>query len=486
MRSENRCTTYGFAGGIVLSMALMAAAVRAADPIELRYSWESGARYGYETVITADHGEEVETLQGTPILQVESVSDEGARIKLLNHALHSTTTAKNPARVPFRFPSPPRIPSFFEGHELTLDARGRVINQRGESQLPFVLGNLAQLLIEPFPADAVESWTQTESTSIRITSEWPPRSPFRRDVEQERLNAEETTTYTVQEIGDQSVSINKEYKLETVEAADGKPRMELSGSGELTFDRHRSLLSSLNYEGNFIVREDNTETKYPITIKFRLLTDDELAEHDRQAAEQLAAMKAPPMGEQRATMLADLTSGDINRGRKALIEIQPREPAADQTDAELAAALAQWLESDDQSVRHLAAQALEKWGTAEEIPELLTVLADDSQIVVNSAMRALGRLHATDAIETLVARLAENQSRLAASEALKAMGADAEEQTLTALDDPEWTVRLEACRILEQIGTEKSVERLRAASSDDENALIRQVSKQAADTIEAR
>jgi hypothetical protein len=369
---------------------------------------------------------------------------------------------------------------------LTLDARGRVINQRGESQLPFVLGNLAQLLIEPFPADAVETWTQTESTSIRITSEWPPRSPFRRDVEKERLNAEETTTYTVQETGDASVTINKEYKLETVEAVDGKPRMELSGDGTLTFDRARSLLSSLDYEANFIVREDNTETKYPITIKFRLLTEDELAEHDRQAAEQLAAMKAPPTGEQRETMLADLTSADINRGRKALIEIQPKEPAADQTDAELAAALAEWLDSDDQSVRHLAAQALEKWGTAEEIPALLDILDDDSQIVVNSAMKALGRLHATDAIETLVAKLAENQSRLAASEALKAMGADAEEQTLTALDDPEWTVRLEVCRILEQIGTDKSIERLRTASSDDENALIRQVSKQAADAIEAR
>jgi hypothetical protein len=462
----------------------------AAQPVALRYEWEAGARYGFEVEITADHGEEIETLKGTPIVEVTSVTDDGARIRLHNKDLTSVTTPKRQGRSPVRFPSIPRIPSAigpgFNGHELTLDVRGRVINQRGESQLPFVLGNLAQLLIEPLPADAVETWTQSESTAIRITSEWPPRSPFRRDVDQERLNAEETTTFTLSEVGDDSVILRKEYRLETVEAVNGQPRMELSGSGELTFDRDRRMPSSLTYEAHFIVREDNTEVKYPITVKFRLLTDDELAEDDRRAAEQLAAMKAPPTGEQRETMLADLTAGDINRGRRALIEIQPKEPAADQPDAELAAALAGWLGSDDQSLRHLAAQALEKWGTAEEIPELLAALDDDTQIVVNSAMRALGRLHATEAIETLVAKLADNQSRLAASEALKAMGADAEEPTLKALDDPEWTVRLEACRILEQIGTNKSVERLRTAGRDDENALIRQVSQQAADAIEAR
>ena len=475
-------------GALVMYVALGCLEAAAADPVELRYRWEAGARHAYEVKVTADHGDAVETLTGTPLLIVESAEDGQARMRLENSQLISVRQAKNPGRV--RIPAAPRIPTDlgrgFRGHELTLDNRGRVINQRGESQLPFVLGNLAQVLIEPLPADAVESWTQTESTTIRISSEWPPRSPFRRDVEQERLNAEETTTFTITDVSADAVVIQKEYRLATIETVKDQPRMELAGSGEITFDRQRQLPTALDYKASFIVREDNQEVKHPLTVTYRLLSAEELAAYDERVAAAAAEMKAAPTGEQREALLADLSSNEVTRGRKALIEIQPKEPPADQMDADLAAALAKWLGSDDQSLRHLAAQALEKWGTSEEIPQLLAALDDDSQIVANSAMKALGRLHATEAVERLVTNLAESRSRLAASEALKAIGADAEDQTLTALDDAEWVVRLEACRILEVIGTEKSVERLRTASQEDENALIRQVSKQAADAIEAR
>ncbi len=476
-------------GGAALAAAISLSAVQGAEPVELRYQWESGARYGFDVEVTADHGEAIETLQGTPILQVQSAEDGQARLQLLNKQLGSTIKAKNP-RTRVRAPVIPRIPTDlgrgFNGHELTLDDRGRVVNQRGESQLPFVLGNLAQLLIEPFPAEAAATWTNTESTTIRITSEWPPRSPFRRDVEQERLNAEESTTFTITDVTDDTVVITKEYRLATVETVKDQPRMELTGSGEITFDRRRRLPSAMDYEANFIVREDNQEVKHPLTVRFRLLSDEELAAHEEQVALAAAERKAPPTGEQRASLLEDLTSGDVARGRKALIDMQPKEPSADQEDVELAAALAKWLSHEDQSLRHLAGQSLEKWATQEEIPELLAALDDDAQIVANSAMKALGRLRASEAVERLVENLSQSQSRLAASEALKSIGADAEEQTLTALDHADWVVRLEACRILQEIGTEKSVEALRTVSQDDENGLVRQVSQQAADAIESR
>ena len=378
MRAVTARAMWNYAA-VAACMAVCSLQAAGADPVELRYRWEAGARHAYEVKITADHGEAVETLTGTPILVVESADGGQARMRLENKQLGSITQPKNPGRV--RIPAAPRIPNDlgrgFRGHELTLDTRGRVINQRGESQLPFVLGNLAQILIEPLPAGAVESWTQTESTTIRISSEWPPRSPFRRDVEQERLNAEETTTFKITDVSADVVVIQKEYRLATIETVKDQPRMELAGSGEITFDRRRQLPTALEYKANFIVREDNQEVKHPLTVTYRLLSAEELAAHDERVAAAAAEMKAAPTGEQREALLADLSSQEVPRGRKALIEIQPKEPA-DQADAELAAALANWLSSDEQSLRHLAAQALEKWGTSAEIPQLLTALDDGS------------------------------------------------------------------------------------------------------------
>lgn len=469
--------------GLLVPMTL-----RAAEPVKLRYGWQAGQRYAWEVEIVADRGEDIETLKGTPIFRVESVGQDGAKIVLQNKDLASTTRPKQPARGTFRFPSPPRIPrgpfSAFTGHEMTLDDRGRVVNQRGESQLPFVLGNLSQLLVEPLPAEAEAEWSRTESTGIRISSEWPPRSPFGQDVEQERLNAEETTKVTVEKVTPEAVTLKREYRLQTVEAVDGKPRMEFSGSGTITFDRRRNLPASMDYAANFIVRESNTETKYPITVKYRLLSEAELAEHEANQARLAAERKSAPQGDERAQLIADLNSGDINKARKAILTMNGKEP--DQPDAEMAAALAPFLSGEDKSLRSISAQILEKWATEAEIEALLAVLQDDSPVVVNSAMKALGRLRAEAAIDPIAEGLGKNQTRLAAVEALKLMGSAAEERVAGLLTHADWVTRMEAAKVLKEIGTEKCLTALQAAARNDENGLVKKFAAEAVETIQGR
>jgi hypothetical protein len=474
-----------------LTVLLLPVALRAAEPVKLRYGWQGGQRYAFEIEIVADRGEEIETLKGTPVLRVESVDRDGAKIVLQNKDLASTTRAKQPGRGAFRFPSPPRIPrgpggpfGAFTGHEMTLDDRGRVVNQRGESQLPFVLGNLSQLLVEPLPAEAEAQWSRTESTGIRISSEWPPRSPFRQDVEKERLNAEETTRVTVEKVTPEAATLKREYRLQTVEAVDGKPRMEFSGSGTITFDRRRNLLSSMDYAANFIVRESNTETRYPITVKFHLLSDAELAEYEAKQARLAAERKAAPQGDERAQLIADLNSGDINKARPAILTLNGKEP--DQPDAEMASALALFLSGEDKSLRSISAQILEKWATDAEIDPLVAALTDDSPVVVNAAMKALGRLRAAAAIDPIAEGLGTNQTRIAASAALIMMGSAAEEKVAGLLQHDDWVTRMEAAKVLKEIGTAKSLEALGSAARVDDNGLVKKFAAEAVEAIEAR
>jgi hypothetical protein len=484
---------------VVASVALYAVAgtgatsTTAAEPVLLRYGWKAGERFAYQMEIVADKGDETETLKGTPTFVVESVDKDGAKVVLRNKDLGSTTQAKTQGRPPFgiRPPGPPRIPRIgppgasFQGHELTLDDRGRVVNERGDSQLPFVLGNLSALVFEPLPEKAEAAWKRTESTGISIKAGgWPPLSPFREDVEKERLNAEETTAFTIESVTADAVTIKKDYTLATVETVDGKPRLEFKGQGTITFDRRRNVPARLDYAANFFVRENNREVKFPIKATYRLLTGAEVADLDAKAAASAAELKAAPTGDERSEMLANLKSGEKSRALRSLQALQQKEPAA--ADEEVSAALAEWLTNDDRTYRWLAAQALERWGTEKTAPALRKAIGDDFPVVANSAMKALGRLKDKDAVEPLVAGLADLQKRQAAAAALKSLGVPAEREVRKALEHAEWQVRLEAVRILKEIGTAESVATLKSVGTSDDNALVKREAKEAAKAIEDR
>jgi HEAT repeat protein len=101
-------------------------------------------------------------------------------------------------------------------------------------------------------------------------------------------------------------------------------------------------------------------------------------------------------------------------------------------------------------------------------------------------MKALGRLKDKDAVEPLVAGLADLQKRQAAAAALKSLGVPAEREVRKALEHAEWQVRLEAVRILKEIGTAESVATLKSVGTSDDNALVKREAKEAAKAIEDR
>ncbi len=185
-----------------------------------------------------------------------------------------------------------------------------------------------------------------------------------------------------------------------------------------------------------------------------------------------------------ARLVVDLGSADKRAQRTALSELQKRSPSGPERE-QVAAAIAALLTSDDFVIRRGAAQALGTWATPASVPALLTALQGDDFPQRKQILEVLGKLQDPQAAVPIVARLSVGADRSAAAAALRALGPSAEPAVLSALDQSELFVRVEACRILEDIGTAASVSKLEAAAKD-KNGLVSGAARAALQAIAAR
>jgi hypothetical protein len=377
---------------------------------------------------------------------------------------------------------PPRLAAF-GGREVTVDSRGRVVSERGEAQLPFAMGDLMELIIEPLPEAAEARWERRGAPAIRTTADWPPHGPLRTALETGRHSAEETVTLEVRAITAERVELARTYALRTVQVVQGGAAMELTGTGTVLLDRKRGLPIDIRHTLVFHERQENREQRYPLTFTCRLLDENELRQQREQAAAAQAAAAAPPAPEEVAALLAELKSGDKTRARRAMATLRQKTPA--KPDDALAEALAGWLADGDGFVRQQAGEALCKWATPVATSALLKVL-EGKGFDARAAAKALGALKEKRAAPLLAAKLTDMSWRMDAAAALKAIGPPAEDAVAKLLRDRDWGVRLEVCRILQQAGSKDSLKALDELAAGDENPLVRQTAKTAADAIRAR
>lgn len=486
----------------VLAWACFTVATTAAEPAPppspvtppepLRYSWRQGDTLVYAVEIEADHGDAVETQRGSVTLSVRLLQDGQATIAMpLLHLLAQRTPkpGRTPAMPGFGPPLPP-IPimgpprlAAFSGREVTVDSRGRIVSERGEAQLPFAMGDLMELILEPLPEAAEARWERRGTPTIRTTADWPPRGPLRAALETGRHSAEEVITVEVHAVTAERVELSRAYALKTIQTVPGGAAMELTGTGTVVLDRKRGLPIDIRHRLVFCEREENREQRYPLTFTCRLLDENELRQQRERAAAAQAAAAVPPAPEEVAALLAELKSGDKTRARRAMATLRQKAPAT--PDDALAAALAGWLADGDGFVRQQAAEALCKWATPVATSALLKVL-DGKGFDARAAAKALGNLKEKRAAPLLAAKLTDMSWRMDAATALKAIGPPAESAVAKLLRDRDWGVRLEVCRILQEAGSKDSLKTLDGLAAGDENPLVRQAAQTSADAIRAR
>jgi beta-lactamase regulating signal transducer with metallopeptidase domain len=459
-----------------------------------RYRWKAGQVYPYAVRVEIRGLDEVETLEGLSTYAVRDADDDGF---VLEHQgrLASRIQARDgrPSFRPFRmgpYSSPfsgVGTPGLANPTRFRIDPSGRILEASGTSRLPYALGDLAFLVIAALPAEGRSSWEATSSCATQQTDDDPPGvvlthpdiprpssssgggfgapglpfgppslSPFA-SVLSRPEPARERLSYTLGTPSKGTVPIAKRYEMATEATEDGVPLIRLAGQGQMLFDLRAGVPLSYEFKGTFTDHSGGRRLRIPLTVSYKRVEGTPAPGQSRAKPEALTP------GDLEGA-LADLTSGEASRARAAADLLARAEPDRARRP-EVAGALASLLGDGDAFTRQSAAKALGAWGSPRDTAALLPLVDDPSFAVRWGAMEALGRLRAGSAATAIAERL--KQDRAAASAALKAIGPAAERPVIAALSHEDWPVRLEACHILQEIGTRASLPALGKASRDD-------------------
>jgi hypothetical protein len=466
----------------------------------LRYRWESGKSYAYSIQIEADEDESTEIYTGTPAYMVRSTGRDGTEL-VFNGRLMQSQKVKPSLQIPFG--RPPRIHGPFSSfggvgiqtfpgteHVLHVNNQGHLQSMQGDSQLPYVLGNLSQLVLVRFPEDARAKWEESEKTAILMKAgndgRFPfPRAPFgpfaNRDAG-ERLEAREQSEYRRDEPSDNAVVIHRKYELKTTQVQGGQPRFLLTGDVQFRFDLVLGLATSVAGQFKLTQNTENTAYTIPITLSAKLLSEDERTKNETEVKG--AARRHPLEAQALDAALDDLTAAEPERVQNAANRLERAEPQGRQN--EVARALEPLLESKENFTRQAGARALAVWCTQESVPVLIKALDDEFFTVSWSALEALGKLRDKRAVEPIAGLIRAKKHRLQAVPALAALGAVAEDAALELLAESDSDMRYDACKVLRVVGGPKSIELLSKVARNDDNGIVRLVANEAMDEIRGR
>lgn len=388
--------------GLVLGLVLLstggpfasaAQARRSSTP--LRYAWQEGQVFAYEVEITADRDTYVDTMEGVITYTAKSGSD--GQLKIGYSGGLSQKKVKKPgqssgSRSP-RFGPPPfpsmAPPGFFGGtafrgigstsNTITLSPQGVILALEGDSQLPYLLGNLSLLVFEPLPERPQPSWTVTHGVSITSgegrRSGPPffrppgfPGGPFGSNEPDKSKAGSGSVSLSIQSDDGRLVTAKRQYQLNTP-TTDGE-NSQISGNGAWTFNRELAVSESLDFSQQLTARDGNTTITVPVKIKYRRLSEPELAKHleeqkkrleeakkrNAEAAEKRA--KTPLSTKDRKKFLDDLRSADFHKAAPALQRLQGKSP--EMLDKEIAAAVRALEDHENSLVRMLAKKVSDK------------------------------------------------------------------------------------------------------------------------------
>lgn len=148
----------------------------------------------------------------------------------------------------------------------------------------------------------------------------------------------------------------------------------------------------------------------------------------------------------------------------------------------------------DQRFRTHAIKALGAWGSGDEVPALLAVIDDPSDVWARKeALKIIGRFKDARTVPTVIRCFRDGLLQADASQALREMGPLAEQAVLDIVNEPANIsivfVKRNAIEVLADIGTEKSVPVLRralASSDPHESFHLRAPAQKALDAIDKR
>ena len=419
--------------------------------------------------------------------------------------------------------------------KLVIDEFGNVVYASDpDATLPFSLGPLSQLVIEPFSDRGETTWGKqrlTKITQVKKTtstydpySRYPslrypssryrspysrprplpmPRSPYDRGTTSEVTKvylAIQAAEYELKEASGQTQTIRKDYLLRTIDDAT-TPYLQMAGTGTIRFDRAKSLPEDLHYEIVYQVRLDNgTLLRVPIDLVCKKFSDEELADYNQKLAakveeyakkrEELAKSNPTPTRPAKPTLeenIAVITDPNKNTSQKmsAMFNIK-RMAVVEEQRKNVLDAVEPYLDGKESTLVTYACYVFSVWGTEERAAKLIELTEDFSQSHRRHAIDTLGDIGGKKAAEAVAKRLTNETDLYSASTALKKMGSVAEAPVLKLIDHDEQKIRYQVYYILRDVGGTKSLAALKDKAESDPVSVNRSVAGSAARDIERR
>ncbi|MCA9081641.1 MAG: HEAT repeat domain-containing protein, partial [Planctomycetaceae bacterium] len=461
--------------GVLLTDSLLA------EPVALPVSGKAGEQVAYLFEMEADDGTVIRNFRATPILKIDAVENGNLRISVGETSLKEEHKFKNPqTRGIIRNYG---LPISREARSLTIDPRCRIVTSKGEIGLPFAQGELLETILEARPEAPQDQWERTRDTTLTISSSLFPRLLLS-DPNATRLNAEETVAFRVLKVTEQEVTLERTYSFTTVERSGDGPRYEMSGKGELKIGRADGFPQSFDGRVKITTRDEGSAKTTDIHLGYARMTPDELKNYRTLLTAEADARIAPPSPQERQEFLDVIQGGEALKMRDVLDKIAPKMPEGE--DAEVAAVIAKCLTHDQNFVQVSAAKAMINWATEAEAAALIDSLKNTNSLVTKAAEQALVRLNHTAAIPAIVDRVKAPATRIPASKALQQFGSVAEEEVHKLFTENDRSVRMEAAKILGEIGTSKSLPLLEDRAVNDTDNTVKYLTKKALDAVRAR
>lgn len=366
----------------------------------LRYNIQPKQIVAYNVTITATTPASTDTLQGVIVY----TGTEAARDILTleyNGGLRKTTKSAASTGGPRggfgRGPGGPRGPGGagfprspfdqpdFRGlvqstNTLVITNTGKIESMRGDSQLPYLLGNLSLMPFESLPTEAVKEWADGNGLTItsgdNSNSRFGPRfGPFANNNEEEiKTGGGENVTYKIQNDDGKLVTIAKTYLMTSPAATSKDTGFTMNGTGTYVFNRELGVPESTDFKIDLTVDSNNSQVKVPIAVAWKRMSEQELAEHQKLVekekaalAERLTRHSRPLTADEHKDIMNRITSKDEEVILKLLVDMNknPR-PEILKEDVEIMVQAGLLLVHENEKIREASEVLWKRWGTAVE------------------------------------------------------------------------------------------------------------------------
>ncbi|HEX7446441.1 MAG TPA: trypsin-like peptidase domain-containing protein, partial [Pirellulales bacterium] len=175
--------------------------------------------------------------------------------------------------------SPPQS----EQGKLLVSELGEVIDSTGNMQLPYLLGSLGAMAVEPLPPDGEKTWQtqrvtaltqivgQEQTPSSRMPSRYRRQrgggSPFAPRAQAVMIvPALEVSVYELQQTSSDRVQLKKKYVFTTLQKEGTPPVAQMTGEGTVTFNTQQGYPESMDFRATMVRSSGAVSVTVPVAL----------------------------------------------------------------------------------------------------------------------------------------------------------------------------------------------------------------------------